>query len=247
MELTASQEDYLEAILGLIHQTGSARVSDIADRLRVGKSSVTFALRALAKQDLVHYRPYRLVSLTHQGEARAEGIRHRHRTISAFFTDLLGVDEGIAEADACRIEHAVGDGVMRRLSCFIGFVSDSSVPARELPQAFREHCDSQRRSGDCGGCGVAAQAGPQPAPPEVGGAANITLADLQPGEKAKVLCVSGASLASRRLMEMGLTRGTTLTVLRVAPLGDPVEIRVRAYSLSLRRAESTAVEVERVD
>jgi len=245
MELTASQEDYLEAILRLIGQTGNARVRDIAERLSVAKSSVTFALRGLAKRDLVNYEPYELVTLTEQGQALAERIRRRHKALSGFFTDVLGVDEGIAEANACRIEHAVGDGVMRRLSCFVEFMSESSVPAKELPQAFREYCAQHRGSGNCEGCKVAAHRASEN---EMQGDEEMTttLADLKPGEKAKILRVGGATAANKRLMEMGLTRGATLAVVRVAPLGDPVEVQVRGYNLSLRKAEAKAVEVERV-
>jgi len=75
---------------------------------------------------------------------------------------------------------------------------------------------------------------------------NTTLADLEPGEKAKILRMGGAAAANKRLMEMGLTRGAMLTVVRVAPLGDPVEVQVRGYNLSLRKTEAKAVEIERV-
>jgi len=159
MELSASQEDYLEAILGLIGQTGSARVRDIAERLSVAKSSVTVALRALAKRELVNYEPYELVTLTDQGQVLAERVRRRHKALSGFFTDVLNVDEAVAEANACRIEHAVGDGVMRRLRCFVEFMSDSSVTAKALPRAFREYCTQRGRSGGCEGCKASADRG----------------------------------------------------------------------------------------
>ncbi|MCD6364642.1 MAG: ferrous iron transport protein A [Planctomycetes bacterium] len=74
----------------------------------------------------------------------------------------------------------------------------------------------------------------------------MTLADLKPGEKANILRVGGAAAANRKLIEMGVTRGTSLTVLRVAPLGDPVEVQIRGYNLSLRKASAKGVEVERV-
>jgi len=75
---------------------------------------------------------------------------------------------------------------------------------------------------------------------------NRTLAELEPGEKAKVVRVGGPAAANKRLVEMGLTRGAALTVVRVAPLGDPVEVQVRGYNLSLRKIEAEAVEVKRV-
>ncbi len=246
MELTSSQEDYLETILGLIHQTGNARVRDIAKQLGVAKSTVTFAVRGLAKRDLVNYEPYQLITLTAQGRVLAEGVRRRHRGLSRFLQDVLDVDEAIAEANACRIEHAVTDGLVRRLSCFGEFMAASSVPAQRLPQAFREYCQQQRRTGSCEGCMVAAEQTPED--PRQGEAmeTNTTLADLEPGEKAKILRMGGAVVANKRLMEMGLTRGAMLTVVRVAPLGDPVEVLIRGYNLSLRKTEARAVQVERI-
>ena len=245
MELTASQEDYLEAILGLIRQTGNARVRDIAERLSVAKSSVTFALRGLAKRDLVNYEPYQLITLTEQGKALAKRVRNRHRGLSRFLQDILDVDERIAEASACRIEHAVSDGLVRRLSCFGEFMSGSDVPSRQLPEAFGEYCKEQRQTRNCDGCKVGAERTSEKPMQGKDTEMNTTLADLEPGEKAKILRMGGAAAANKRLMEMGLTRGAALTVVRVAPLGDPVEIQVRGYNLSLRKTEAKAVEVER--
>ena len=246
MELTASQEDYLETILGLIRQTGSARVRDIGKQLSVAKSSVTFALRGLAKGGLVNYEPYHLVSLTDEGQAAAERIRRRHRGLSRFLQDVLDVEETIAEASACRIEHGVSDGLVRRLSCFGEFMSESSVPARQLPQTFREYCEEQRRTGKCEGCKVGAKRTSENPMQGEDNEMNVTLADLKPSEKAKILRVGGAAAANKRLMEMGLTRGATLTIVRVAPLGDPVEVQIRGYNLSLRKTQARAVEVERI-
>jgi ferrous iron transport protein A len=71
-----------------------------------------------------------------------------------------------------------------------------------------------------------------------------TLAELAPGDRGKVAKVAGDAEAARRLMEMGLMRGTTVEVIRVAPLGDPLEVRVRGFMLTLRRTEAEHIEVE---
>ena len=71
-----------------------------------------------------------------------------------------------------------------------------------------------------------------------------TLDTLQAGEEAKVLELRTAADTAHRLMEMGLLPGTTLRVVRFAPLGDPVEILVRGYHLSLRRSEAAEIVVE---
>lgn len=70
------------------------------------------------------------------------------------------------------------------------------------------------------------------------------LSQLGPGNSGRVRRIEGAGSALLRLQEMGLIRGTTVQFVRVAPLGDPIEIKVRGYSLSLRRQEADAVIVE---
>ena len=71
-----------------------------------------------------------------------------------------------------------------------------------------------------------------------------TLVDVGPGENARVVRVGGEGSATRRLMDLGLVRGTQVKVLRVAPLGDPIEVTLRGYMLTLRRAEAAHVVVE---
>lgn len=71
-----------------------------------------------------------------------------------------------------------------------------------------------------------------------------TLKDVPVGQSARVVKLHGEGAVKRRIMDMGLTRGTEVTVRKVAPLGDPLELTVRGYELSLRKADATAVEVE---
>jgi len=74
--------------------------------------------------------------------------------------------------------------------------------------------------------------------------AERSLSSLGPGQKGRVLRVDGQPAARQRLQEMGLVRGTPVEFVRAAPLGDPIEIRLRGYHLSLRRQEADAVIVE---
>ena len=71
-----------------------------------------------------------------------------------------------------------------------------------------------------------------------------TLKETGIGETVRVVRLHGEGAVKRRIMDMGLTRGTEVCVRKVAPLGDPVEITVRGYELSLRKADAAMVEVE---
>ena len=71
-----------------------------------------------------------------------------------------------------------------------------------------------------------------------------TLRERPIKKSARILRVHGEGALKRRLMDMGLTRGTTVTVKKVAPLGDPIEVTVRGYELSLRKDDAALIEIE---
>jgi len=71
-----------------------------------------------------------------------------------------------------------------------------------------------------------------------------TLKDVPVGSSAKVVKLEGEGPLRRRIMDMGVTRGVTVSVRKVAPLGDPIEVTVRGYELSLRKSEAEQIIVE---
>ena len=71
-----------------------------------------------------------------------------------------------------------------------------------------------------------------------------TLKDVSVGETVKVVKLYGEGPVKRRIMDMGITKGTAVHIRKVAPLGDPVEVTVRGYELSLRKADAEMIEVE---
>ncbi len=71
-----------------------------------------------------------------------------------------------------------------------------------------------------------------------------TLKEVKVGEKATIKKLGGEGAVKRRIMDMGLTKGTEVYVRKVAPLGDPIELTVRGYELSLRKADADLIEVE---
>lgn len=71
-----------------------------------------------------------------------------------------------------------------------------------------------------------------------------TLRNVNIGETVKVKKVQGEGVVKRRIMDMGITKGVEIFVRKVAPLGDPIEIKIRGYELSLRKVDAEMVEVE---
>ena len=71
-----------------------------------------------------------------------------------------------------------------------------------------------------------------------------TLKDIKVGETVKVIKLNGEGAVKRRIMDMGITKGVEVFVRKVAPLGDPIEVNVRGYELSLRKIDAEMIEVE---
>lgn len=72
----------------------------------------------------------------------------------------------------------------------------------------------------------------------------MTLKDLKPGQQGKVSAITTTGAMKRRIMDMGVTPGVEVKVIKTAPLGDPIEVHVRRYELSLRKEEAARVEME---
>jgi len=245
--LTSATEDYLEAILSLVHAKGFARARDIAKQLGVGRSAVSNALHALGDRGLVAYEPYSMVTLTDRGRAAAQAVRHRHAELEAFITDVLGLDAATASDAACRIEHGISPAVLARLSHLGDFIrSHCRREGRDWLETFMEFCAARDRAAQ------AAADHPAGAPVSAASAdddagrpaAEKSLADIPAGGTAKIVRVGGAAKVSRRLTDMGLTAGAIVSVVKVAPLGDPVEVTVRGYKLSFNKAQARAIYVE---
>lgn len=110
--LSASLEDYLEAILQLERGSRVARVSEIAEQLSVSRPSVTGALKNLAGRGLVSHAPYSHVTLTAEGTGIALEVERRHLAIRDFLTTVLAIPEEKAEVTACRLEHVLEPDVL---------------------------------------------------------------------------------------------------------------------------------------
>jgi DtxR family Mn-dependent transcriptional regulator len=137
-KLSASLEDYLEAILHLAAESGGARSKDIAETLGVAKSSVTGALQLLREKGLACHEPYGGVTLTPQGQAAAREVARKHDILTSFFTQVLGVEKEAAQRAACQAEHTLGPEVIGRLLSFMDYVAVSKKGGRDVAGEFRQ-------------------------------------------------------------------------------------------------------------
>jgi DtxR family Mn-dependent transcriptional regulator len=135
-KLSASLEDYLEAIFNLSGKSKVARSKDIAELLDVSRASVTGALRLLSKKGLANYKPYGYVTLTESGQTAAAEVARKHQILKSFFVGVLGIQQDTAQKAACKAEHALGPAIIQRLLSFIDFVNQSGKNGYDVSAEF---------------------------------------------------------------------------------------------------------------
>ena len=111
MQIHESEEMYLETILVLKGQRPAVRSIDIAEKLGYAKSSVSRGISLLQDRGYIKVGDDGFIDFTEKGEKKAAGIYDRHNTLTEFFVEL-GADRGLAESNACRIEHVIDDKIL---------------------------------------------------------------------------------------------------------------------------------------
>jgi len=230
-------EDYLEAIWVIALQNKVTRVKDIAKYLGVKTSSVANAIRVLSVNQLVQQEPYGYVELTQEGILMAKEIYERHKTLYKFFHEVLGVNSKVADKDACGIEHHIHKETLNRILQFIKFVESCPEGEPLWLSSFHYYVKHGEKPEHC----------EQTESVPKGGGRMKDLSELEVGEKCKVARVIAEARIKRKLLDMGIVPGVEIHIEKVAPLGDPVDVLVKGYHLSLRKEEAKAIAVEVVD
>lgn len=244
--LTASLEDYLEAIFQIIADKQAVRPKDIARRLKVSNASVTGALRSLADRELINYAPYDVITLTATGKTAAMDVIRRHEVLRDFFVKVLAVEERAADEAACQMEHSIPKVILERFIQFAEFVEVCPRGGAKWVAGFGYHCDRGDTQDKCERC-VSSILEELKQRRQRGDRKKMVVAklkDLRPGQRGKVLRISARGATNKRIVEMGVTPGAVVEVERVAPLGDPIEMKVKGYHLSLRKEEAEGIEIE---
>jgi DtxR family Mn-dependent transcriptional regulator len=187
--LTASQEDYLEAIFHIASDKHAARAKDIAKRLKVNSSSVTGALRVLAEKGLINYAPYDVITLTPEGKIIAKDVVRRHEVLRDFFVRVLRIDPVEADEGACKAEHAFPRSIMDSLIKFVEFLDVCPRAGISWMEAFRAYCEGGLNQEECVKCTFRALEdlkGKRRKDAEQGKTA-LTLQELKPGQRGVIV------------------------------------------------------------
>ena len=228
---TDSVQEYLEAIHAFNETGEPAKTTELAEKLAVSPPSVTEMLKRLAEDGLVEYEPYKGATLTGKGMAYAERIVRKHRLLERYLHDSLGLKREKVHDEACRLEHSLSDDVADAMCRALDQPATCPDDHNPIPP-----CSLEVK--DCDDC-VAARKKANDRPRLV-----TQLSNLRTGEEAVVAFVRAGNGAYKRLLDMGLTQGTRLRVVNVAPFKGPVEIAVRDTRLALGRGLASFVFVE---
>jgi DtxR family Mn-dependent transcriptional regulator len=244
--LTASQEDYLEAIFHVASEKQAARAKDIARRLKVNSSSVTGALRVLAEKGLINYAPYDVITLTPQGKIIAKDVVRRHEVLRDFFVRVLRIDPVEADEGACKAEHAFPRSIMDSLIKFVEFLDVCPRAGISWMEAFRAYCEGGLNQEECVKCTFRALEdlkGKRRKDAEQGKTA-LTLQELKPGQRGMIAKIKARGEVRNRILDMDITPGALVEIEHLHSDTDQLGIKIRGYHLSLRKDDANKVIVE---
>jgi DtxR family Mn-dependent transcriptional regulator len=245
-ELSASMEDYLEAIYHIVSAKHAARAKDIAKRLKVNNSSVTGALRTLSEKGYINYAPYDVITLTSKGHKHAEDVVRRHEALMDFFTKVLCVDKAEASDAACKMEHAISRTILDRLIRFVEFIEICPRGGETLIQGFNNHCRQEGNFVTCQDSLARCLEDLKQRQKDIAGdlLPTLPLNDLHDRQRGKIVKIRGKGGISKKLADLGITPGGIVEVIQTDDETGALAIKVRGYRLSLSTEEAAKILVE---
>jgi DtxR family transcriptional regulator, Mn-dependent transcriptional regulator len=221
--MSASTEEYLEALYTLTQKNEAASTSALSKRLNIAPGSVTEMLKKLAEGGYVNYHPYQGVTLTLKGYEIAEKMTRKHRLLERFLHDMLNIGTDKVHSEACAMEHSISAETERALCQKLKAPDKCPDDEQLIPP-----CDLKFSS--CDECQKSEEA------LDIIGKRNknvVSLSTLKKNQEGKIAFIRGDNKVLHRLLDMGLTPGTSVKISRIAPLNGPVEIAVRGCRLAL--------------
>ncbi|HNW47270.1 MAG TPA: DtxR family transcriptional regulator [Thermotogota bacterium] len=215
-----SLEDYLLVIYEMEINGQVPRVKGISEALKKKSTSVIDALKKLGASDLIEYERHSHIKITQKGISKAQRIFRRRMLFESFLSTILKIPAEASSDLAMKLEHIDSDDFYRGLETLQLFFE------RE-PDSFKkfESFSEERKKN-----------------PHT---AYLTLNKVRLREKVKVLEIKGSDFVKKRLVAMGFVPGVEVEIIGTAPMGDPIEVKIRGYNLALRKDEAANIFVEK--
>jgi DtxR family Mn-dependent transcriptional regulator len=226
-------EEYLEAIYDIAGTKGKAKTTEIAQRLKNAPASVTEVLQRMAREGLVKYEPYHGASLTKKGENIVIRIKRKHRLLEVFLEKVLHIPREHVHDQACKMEHVITDETEQALCKTLGVPTEcphgSPIPPCNIDVKSCNECLSTDT--------LIQESRKQKL---------TSITTLKPGQKGKIVFIRGGRNVVQRLCDLGLTNGTSISLVREAPLKGPIQICVRGCKIIIGRgiADKIFIQIE---
>ena len=230
-----SEEDYLKAISILSSNDKAVSTTEISRYFKIAPPSVTEMVKKLAEKGYIEHSPYHGSTLKPKGFEIAEKVTRKHRLLEKFLQDVLRIGKNRVHVQACRMEHALSDEAEESLCRLLSHPDKCPDDAKIIPA-----CDLP--FSNCGECIITHSKGLE----EVGKRQQhlIAISNLKEGKQGKISFVRGEHKTLQRLLDMGLTPGSHVKILRVAPMSGPIEIGVRGSKIALGQDIASNVFIE---
>jgi DtxR family Mn-dependent transcriptional regulator len=225
-------EEYLEAIYDIAGRDGTAKTTEIAERLHNAPASVTEAFQRMQQTGFVHYESRKGASLTVKGLKVALKIKRKHRLLEVFLDRVLHLPHEKIHDQACKMEHTLTDeteiALCKTLKGPTECPDGEPIPPCNLDVKNCQECLAEQTSAL-----------------ESRDKDIISITSLKPGQKAAIVFVRGGEGAMQRLCDLGLTNGTIVSLIRSAPMNGPLEICVRGCRLVIGRGIAEKIFVQK--
>jgi len=236
--LSENTKEYLEVLYKLSRSGERVGTSAIAENLNFSPVNVTQTLQKLDRNRYINYSPNKGASLTYKGLAIGKRITRKHRWFERFLYDILKIKKDRVQRQACEMEFSLS-GKRGNALCQLLEHPDkhpdgyNPVPTNDLRFLSCEDCIKQQRKG-IGEIGTLESN-------------SLSLVNLKERNRGRVVSIRGNHKVIRRLLDMGITPNATIKIIKIAPLGGPVEISVRGSNLALGRSIASNVFVELIE
>ena len=233
-KITPNIQEYLETIYKLSHNGERVKTTKISKNLNIAPGSVTQMIKKLEDIGYVDYSQYKGVKLTRTGLKEAKNVTRKHRILERFLSDVLNLNDNVIHEQACEMEHSLSDEAERAMCQVLEHPDkcpgESPIPACDFPFKSCEECKTHQE-GDVS---------------EVGKRDEnlIPIMDLKKNEEGRISFIRGDYKVIRRLLDMGITIGVIISVIKASPLSEPVEVVIEGSKLVIERDIACNVFVE---
>ncbi|WP_304125854.1 metal-dependent transcriptional regulator [Methanosphaera cuniculi] len=232
-QISENVEEYLETIYKKSLKNNMAKTTEISKDLKIAPSSVTQMLKKLEEDGYVTYYQYKGVELTDKGYKIAKEIVRKHRLIEMFLYEILKLDMEDIHDQACAMEHSLSDEAERKLCQLLEYPNQCPDDHNIIPI-----CDLNIPS--CYECSKVHSIDEIPKRIEK----LVSVGNMQPNQKGRIKFIRGNNDRIKKLLDMGITLETEVTLLQTAPLNQPLKVLIENRQIELEKDLSYDIFVE---